>query len=115
LKVAAYLKINRVDLGEQTLKQMRAVDEDNVLTTLAQCWLILYQTNLSSQSCDSLISFLNEMGEKYGYSPKTYNLLAIVLMLKSDYERALKIFESAISELKIDTPEGEARHLYLGN
>jgi hypothetical protein len=36
------------------------------------------------------------MGEKYGYSPKTYNLLALVLMLKSDYERALKIFESAV-------------------
>lgn len=34
LKVAAYLKINRVDMGEQTLKQMRAIDEDNVLTTL---------------------------------------------------------------------------------
>lgn len=55
------------------------------------------------------------MGEKYGYSPKTYNLLALVLMLKSDYERALKIFESAVSELKLDTPEGEAKHLYQGN
>ena len=94
---------------------MRAIDEDNVLTTLVQCWLILHQVNLTSQSCESLISFLNEMGEKYGYSPKTYNLLALVLMTKSDYERALKIFESAISELKLDTPEGEAKHLYQGN
>jgi tetratricopeptide (TPR) repeat protein len=96
LKAAAYLKINRPDLGEQTLKQMRAIDEDNVLTNLVWCWLNLHQANLSSQSYDSLISYLNEMGEKYGYSPKTYNLLALVLMLKSDYERALKIFESAV-------------------
>jgi hypothetical protein len=47
------------------------------------------------------------MGEKYGYTTKTYNLLAITLMLKNDHERALKIFESALNELKLDTPEGE--------
>lgn len=55
------------------------------------------------------------MGEKYGYSTKTYNLLAITLMLKGDYERALKIFESALNELKLDTQEGEAKYLYNGN
>jgi hypothetical protein len=47
------------------------------------------------------------MGEKYGYTTKTYNILGIALMIKSDYERAAKIFESALAELKLDTPEGE--------
>ena len=61
----------------------------------------------ASQNSDALIQCLNEMGEKYGYTVKTYNLLAITLMLKSDYERALKVFESAMNELKLDTPEGE--------
>jgi len=55
------------------------------------------------------------MGDKYGYTLKTYNLLGLALMTKSDYERALKIFESAIGELKLDTPEGEAKHIYPGN
>lgn len=55
------------------------------------------------------------MGEKYGYSLKTYNLLALSLMLKQDYDRALKIFESALNELKLDTPEGDSKHLYSGN
>ena len=55
------------------------------------------------------------MGEKYGYSLKTYNLLALALMSKGDYERALKIFESALAELKLETQEGEAKHLYPGN
>jgi len=36
-------------------------------------------------------------------------------MLKNDYERALKIFESAMGELKLDTPEGDAKWLYSGN
>ena len=55
------------------------------------------------------------MGDKYGYTTKTYNLLGLALMIKSDYERALKIFESALAELKLSTPEGEAKHLYSGN
>jgi len=54
------------------------------------------------------------MGEKYGYSTKTYNLLGVALLLKQDYERAAKIFDSAIQELKLDG-EGEAVHLYPGN
>lgn len=47
------------------------------------------------------------MGEKYGYTTKTYNLLAICLLLKNDFDRASKIFESALNDLKLDTPEGE--------
>jgi len=39
LKVSAYLRINRNDLAEQTIKSMKAVDEDNILTTLATCWI----------------------------------------------------------------------------
>lgn len=39
LKLVAYLKINRADLGEQVLKQMKSIDEDNCLTALSECWL----------------------------------------------------------------------------
>jgi len=39
LKVSAYLRINRADLAEQTLKAMKAIDEDNILTTLSACWI----------------------------------------------------------------------------
>ena len=36
-------------------------------------------------------------------------------MLKNDHERALKVYESAFNDLKLDTPEGELKHLYSGN
>ena len=62
-----------------------------------------------------MITTLNEMGEKYGWTTKTYNLLGVALMLKNDQDRALKIFESALNELKLETAEGEAKHLYAGN
>ena len=36
-------------------------------------------------------------------------------MLKNDHERAIKVYESALSEMRLDTPDGEAKHLYPGN
>ena len=48
---------------------------------------------------DEQIQRLNELSDKYGYTTKTYNLLGMLLMTKEDYERASKIFESAIHEI----------------
>lgn len=79
---------------------MKQIDDDNPLTTLVQCWIKLNASS-SPVSLDDLILNINELGEKIGYSTKTYNLLAIILILKNDEERALKIFESALNDLKI--------------
>jgi len=81
---------------------MKSSDEDNCLTTLSLCWLRIHSSNSSTGSLDEVITSLNELGEKYGYTTKTYNLLATVLMLKNDTDRALKIFESALNDLKLD-------------
>ena len=42
-------------------------------------------------------------------------MLSIILILKNDVERALKILESAINDLKLDTPDGEKVHLHINN
>jgi hypothetical protein len=55
------------------------------------------------------------LGEKSGYTVKTYNLLSAALLLRGDVDRALKIFESALAELKLDSQEGEQAHLFAGN
>lgn len=56
------------------------------------------------------------MSERFGgYTTKTFNLLALALMEKQDYDRALKIFENALNELKLDTEEGQEKHLTAGN
>jgi tetratricopeptide (TPR) repeat protein len=86
---------------------------------LAQCKHIhlSYQLHLNgiTQNIDTLINALNELGEKCGYTTKSYNLLAIILMIKGQIDKALKIFDSALNDLKLDTAEGEAGHLYNGN
>ena len=68
--------------------------------------LQIHQSGVNLTS-EALINNLNEMGEKYGYTIKTYNLLALALLLKNDYQRALKIYENALNELKLETPEGQ--------
>ena len=50
---------------------------------------------------------MNQMCERFGgYTTKSYNLLAITLMLKNDIDRALKIFETALAQLDL---EGEGK------
>ena len=47
------------------------------------------------------------MSERFGgYTIKTYNLLALTLMEKQDFDRALKIFENALLELSLDYEQG---------
>ena len=45
LKLIAYLQINRVDMAEKTLGQIRTVEEDHCLATLGACWLTLHNPN----------------------------------------------------------------------
>ena len=47
------------------------------------------------------------MGERFGgQTTKTKNILGLGLMLKGDYERAMKVFEEAVNELQLDSESG---------
>lgn len=39
MKIVAQMKMNRVDLAENTLRILKSVDEDNCLTALSQAWI----------------------------------------------------------------------------
>lgn len=41
LTVQIYLKMDRLDLAQQLVKQMKAADEDHVLTILSNAWTLL--------------------------------------------------------------------------
>lgn len=98
LKLVAYLQINRLDLAEKTLSQLRAVEEDHCLVTLGNCWLTLHNPKVPIQSYDKLIQNINELSDKFGYSLKTYNILGTILMIKGENEKAAQIFETALTE-----------------
>mmetsp|Transcript_26553 Transcript_26553/g.19903 ORF Transcript_26553/g.19903 Transcript_26553/m.19903 type:complete len:268 (+) Transcript_26553:184-987(+) len=113
IKVVALLKINRLDLAEQALQVMKSVDEDSCLTTLAHCWIKLHSNDMALEA-DNVINSLNELGDKNGYSTKTYNLLGLILIIKGQLDKALRIFENALNDLKLDSEEGQSQ-LYNGN
>ena len=108
IKLVAYLQINRMDLAEKTLSQMKTVEEDHCLITLSNCWLTLHNPKIPLQSYDHLISQINELSDKFGYSIKTYNILGCILMIKGENEKAHKLFDAAIQENNVfDLQDGD--------
>lgn len=98
IKLAAFLQINRIDLAEKTLLQMKSVDEDSCLVVLAQCWITLYNNKAPINCCEQMIQSLNELSDKFGYTLKTYNILGIILMIQGETQKASQIFENALNE-----------------
>lgn len=85
----AYLNINRFDLAQNTLNSMKKVEEDNVLIVIGQCWLTLHDPKSPIQSYEQIITNLNELSSKFGYTLKTFNILGIVLMIQGEIEKAV--------------------------
>jgi hypothetical protein len=54
LLVQLYLRIDRLDLAQKQVKQMKTTDEDSVLSMLANAW-----TNLATVSSESLRALLS--------------------------------------------------------
>jgi len=58
----------------------------------------MYKSGLPSQ-IDKIFENIQEMGERFGgHTTKTKNILALGLMLKGDFDRAMNVFEEAVAE-----------------
>lgn len=87
VRLFAQLAINRFDLAEKTLQTMTQVEEDSCLVTLASVMLSLHNPKAPVQVHDKIIGQLNELSEKFGYTLKTYNILALALMERGDFDK----------------------------
>lgn len=90
------MEINRIDLAEKTLQTLQMVEEDSVLIPLAQCWINFENPKCPANIYEIMIKSLNEISEKFGYTVKTYNILAIILMITGETEKAQAILENAL-------------------
>lgn len=59
-------------------------------------WLTIHNAKAPLQSYEQLIESINELSEKHGYTLSTYNLLGMVLMNQGEFEKAGRIFDSAL-------------------
>ena len=77
---------------------MQSVEEDSCLVTLSSCMLSLHNPKAPVQIHDKIIGQLNELSEKFGYTLKTYNILALALIERGDFDKGAQIFETALQE-----------------
>lgn len=80
---------------------MKHIEEDNVIVTLCNCWIDLYNPKAPLNTYEQTISNLNELSDKFGYTLKTFNLLGVVLMIQGEVEKASKIFQNVLDEYDI--------------
>ena len=95
LILQVYLRIDRLDLAQQQLRQLKSADEDAVLTQLGSIYCNL--ATGSSGAADALHS-VNTLLEQYGASPLLSNLSACALMLQGSYAEAEGRLQECLQE-----------------
>jgi coatomer protein complex subunit epsilon len=85
LMVQLYLRIDRLDLAQKMVKSMKAKDEDNTLTMLANAWTLLSQGAAKAQEATYIYE---ELMDKYGSSALLLNGLAVSKMHEGLYQEA---------------------------
>ena len=68
---------------------MKKIEEDHVLCIVGQCWLSLHDPKTPILSYEQMITNLNELSQKIGYTLKTFNILGIVLMIQGEIDKAV--------------------------
>jgi len=99
LCVQIYILLDRLDLAEKTLQQLRKTDEDSMLTQLASVQIALAT---GSSMAGEAVHTLNQISEQYGPSPMLLNLMACAQMQGGNYVEAEQKLTQARDEFSAD-------------
>jgi len=99
LCVQIYILLDRLDLAEQTLQQLRNTDEDSMLTQLSSVQVALATGSSMAQEA---VHTLNQISEQYGPSPMLLNLMACAHMQAGNYAEAEQKLKQAREEFAAD-------------
>jgi len=93
--VLIYLKIDRSDLAQKTLKAMQDLDDDDTLTQLATAWVGLSGNAPAEAKVTEAAFLLQELMEKFGPSVPVLNALAVADMHQRNYSNAFQYTKQA--------------------
>jgi predicted negative regulator of RcsB-dependent stress response len=99
LCVQIYILLDRLDLAEQTLQQMRKTDEDSMLTQLSSVQVALAT---GSSMAGEAVHTLTQISEQYGPSPMLLNLMACAHLQGGSYAEAEAKLMQAREEFGVD-------------
>mmetsp|Transcript_20722 Transcript_20722/g.47025 ORF Transcript_20722/g.47025 Transcript_20722/m.47025 type:complete len:204 (+) Transcript_20722:438-1049(+) len=93
--VQIYIRMDRLDLAEETLGAMKNADEDCSLTQLSAVHIAI--ASGSSKSTDASY-ILSALSEQYGPSPMLLNLTAASLIVSGRYDEAEEKCKEVLTE-----------------
>jgi|TARA_B110000208_G_C11789570_1_gene436964 coatomer protein complex subunit epsilon len=95
LLVQIYLRMNRPDVAEKTLRAMAQTDDDATMTLLATAWVHLAKGGAKFQEAAYIFQ---ELMDKYDASVMLLNSIAVAYMHMGQYEEAEKELMNAIGK-----------------
>ncbi|TMW64659.1 hypothetical protein Poli38472_011539 [Pythium oligandrum] len=93
--VHLYLQMDRIDLAQKQLEEMRRIEEDSTLTQLALAWIM---TLKGGEKADEATLHFQELSDRFGATPLLLNGAASAFMAMKNYVEAERLLMEALQK-----------------
>lgn len=93
--VHLYLQMDRIDLAQKQVQEMRKIEEDSTVTQLAQAWVM---TLRGGDRADEATLHFQELADRFGATPLLLNGAAAAYMAMKNFVEAERLLLEALQK-----------------